>query len=132
MSHYITQNSILNTDFIRNTEPMYVLLTTYPNKPRDLKRFIIGLVKGGMAACVQKINYVKSFYMREGQLKQEEEKILLIKCLKENKEKIENYVTKNHPYEIPELLRIHPDDVNEAYKKRMKDSLSAPKKSSKK
>lgn len=25
---------------------MYMLLTTYPNKPRDLKKFILGLVKG--------------------------------------------------------------------------------------
>ena len=111
---------------------MYLLVMSYPNKPRDLKRFILGLVKGGMAACVQKINYVKSFYMREGELKQEEEKILLIKCLKENKEKIENYVAKNHPYEVPELLRMKPDEVNEAYKKRMKGPLSSPKKSAKK
>lgn len=109
---------------------MYLLVISYPNKPRELKRFILGLVKGGMAACVQKINYVKSYYMREGEMKQEEEKILLIKCLKEQKEKIEDYVAKNHPYEIPELLRLHPEHVNDAYKERMKNTVS-PKKTKK-
>ena len=101
---------------------MYLLLTTYPNKPRDLKKFILWLIKSGMAACVQRVNYVKSYYMREWKLKQEEEKILLIKCSKDNKEKIETYFAKNHPYDIPEMLRMHPEDVNDAYKTRVKQT----------
>ena len=68
-----------------------------------------------MAACVQRINYVKSYYIWEGEMKNEEEKILLIKCSDENKEKIEAYFSKNHPYDIPEMLWIAPDSVNEAY-----------------
>ena len=48
-------------------------------------------------------------------MKNEEEKILLIKCSDENKEKIEAYFSKNHPYDIPEMLWIAPDSVNEAY-----------------
>ncbi|MBP6085627.1 divalent-cation tolerance protein CutA [Patescibacteria group bacterium] len=92
-----------------------MLLTTYPNKPRDLKKFILGLIKGNMAACVQRIQYVKSYYMREGKLEQAEEKILLIKLPDENKAKVQAYFAKNHPYDIPEMLRIKPEDVNEAY-----------------
>ena len=85
-----------------------------------------------MAACVQRVNYVKSYYMREGALKQEEEKILLIKCIEENKAKIETYVSKNHPYEIPELLWLKPDEVNEAYLNRMKKDNSTTTKKAKK
>ena len=66
--------------------------------------------------------------MWEGGLKQEEEKILLIKCAKDNKEKIEKYFQANHPYEIPEMLRMHPDDVNEAYKERVKKAAKSSKK----
>lgn len=68
-----------------------------------------------MAACVQRIQYVKSYYMREEKLTQSEEKILLIKLPDENKAKISWYFAKNHPYDIPEMLRIKPEDVNEAY-----------------
>ena len=68
-----------------------------------------------MAACVQRIQYVKSYYMRDEKLTQSEEKILLIKLPEENKTKITWYFTKNHPYDIPEMLRIKPEDVNEAY-----------------
>lgn len=48
-------------------------------------------------------------------MKQEEEKILLIKCAKSNKEKITTYFSKNHPYEIPEMLWVEPSEVNDAY-----------------
>lgn len=60
--------------------------------------------------------------MREGSLKQEEEKLLLIKCAKDSKEKIETYFAKNHPYDIPEMLRMHPEEVNDAYKAWVKQS----------
>jgi uncharacterized protein involved in tolerance to divalent cations len=41
-----------------------------------------------MVACVQRINYVKSYYMREGDMKAENEKILLLKLKAANKEKV--------------------------------------------
>lgn len=68
-----------------------------------------------MAACVQRIQYVKSYYIREWELKREEEKILLVKTADENKAKLTAYITKNHPYEIPEIIFLNPQEVNEAY-----------------
>lgn len=75
---------------------------------------------------------MKSYYMREEDLKQEEEKIILIKCNEENKEKIKNYFAKNHPYDIPEMLWIQPDDVNEAYQTWVKHSATTQAKAKKK
>lgn len=65
--------------------------------------------------------------MREGALKQEEEKLLFVKCGKDQKEAIEGYFAKNHPYETPELLRMHPEHVNDAYKERVKNSTKVKK-----
>jgi periplasmic divalent cation tolerance protein len=70
-----------------------------------------------MAACVQRVQYVKSYYIREGKLTQEEEKILIIKTTGDKKEKIQAYFAKNHPYKIPEMIWIKPDDVHEEYAK---------------
>ncbi|MEI7477728.1 MAG: divalent-cation tolerance protein CutA [bacterium] len=94
---------------------MYFILTTYPNKPRDLKRFILGMVKSKLAACVQRIQYVKSYYIWEDKFEQNEEKILIIKGDDKNKEKIIQYIQKNHPYDVPEIISLKPDEVNEAY-----------------
>ncbi len=59
-------------------------------------------------------------------MKQEEEKILLIKCIKGNKSKIEAYFEKNHPYDTPEMLWIAPDEINNAYLEWMKKTINAP------
>lgn len=94
---------------------MLILMTTYPNKSRELKKLILMLVKSGVAKCVQRIQYVKSYYMREGKLKQEEEKILLIKFDESQKQKLEAMLLKHHPYEIPELVYLKPEEVSETY-----------------
>lgn len=94
---------------------MHLLLTSYPNKWRDLKRFIDWLIKWGLVGCVQKINYVKSYSIQDGAVKKEEEKILLIKTSEENKQKIEAYFEKNHPSKIYEMTWISPHEVNNIY-----------------
>lgn len=94
---------------------MLLCLISYPNDSRKCRYFINGLIKSGMVACIQRINYVKSYYMREWDMKAENEKILLLKLKDENKEKVTAYVHKNHPYDIPEIIRIQPDDVSDAY-----------------
>ncbi|MCF7834858.1 divalent cation tolerance protein CutA [Candidatus Gracilibacteria bacterium] len=100
---------------------MLLLLSTFPNDGRKLKSFILGLIKSGMVKCVSRVNYTKSYYMREGELKKEEEKVLIIKLPEENKEKVIGYFKKNHPYKIPEMIWIKPDDVNEEYLKRIQN-----------
>ena len=96
---------------------MEILLTTYPNKPRELKRFIVGMIKGDLAKCVNRINYVKSYYMWEWKLVQDEEKILLIKFPANKKQKLLVYFEKNHPYEVPEIIFLEPKEVWEKYLK---------------
>lgn len=94
---------------------MLILITTYPNNSRQLKWFILWLINSWFAKCVNRINYVKSYYIFEWKNQKEEEKLLIIKFPEENKEKIENYFKKNHPYKIPEMIYIKPDQVWEAY-----------------
>lgn len=94
---------------------MLLLYTTYPNNPRALKKFITWLIKSGMVFSVQRINYVKSYYLHDDKVQQQEEKILFIKCHPDNKAKIEWYFAKNHPVKTPEMIRIHPDAVQSSY-----------------
>ena len=87
---------------------MLVAITTFPNDWRKLKQLVQWLIKSWIAACIQRINYVKSYYMREWKLKKEEEKILIIKFPKINKEALTQFIKKNQPYQLPELMFIQP------------------------
>lgn len=82
------------------------------------------MIKSGLVRCVQRINYVKSYYIRDGQVQQTEEKILLCKFAEINKEKVELYLKKNHPYQTPECIYIKPDQVNQAYLQRIHQSTN--------
>ncbi|NDK09859.1 divalent-cation tolerance protein CutA [Candidatus Gracilibacteria bacterium] len=82
---------------------MLLIKTTYPNTPRECKKFIQGIIGGRLAGCVNRINNVKSFYMWEGKITSSSELILLIKTLPEKKEKLLSYIKKNHPYDTPEI-----------------------------
>lgn len=97
------------------TDQAIIIMTSYPNNWRTLKRFISALVKSWVARCVQRINYMKSYYMREWKLKQEEEKLLLIKTMKSKQEKAIQMIKQQHPYEIPEILVLHANDSDQAY-----------------
>lgn len=99
---------------------MLIALTTFPNDGRKLKNLIQWLVKSWIAACVSRINYVKSYYIREGKLMKEEEKILLIKFPADKKKELTAFIKKNHPQKVPMLVFIKPDDVDEAYLARVK------------
>ena len=47
------------------TAAAHIVMTTYPNDGRQLKRLILAVLKQDLAACVQRINYVKSYFVRE-------------------------------------------------------------------
>ena len=105
---------------------MLIAMTTFPNDGRKLKQLIQWLVRWGIASCVQRINYVKSYYMREWAFKKEEEKILIIKFPKENKEQLTSFLKKNHPYQVPELVFLAPEDVDKVYLERVQSQAKKP------
>lgn len=100
---------------------MLIAITTFPNEGRKLKHFVQWLIMSGAAACVNRINYLKSYYVREDEFQQKEEKLLLIKFPIKNKEKLIAYFKKNHPYKMHELIFVKPEDVDENYLKRVQD-----------
>jgi periplasmic divalent cation tolerance protein len=94
-----------------------ILMMTYPNDGRKLQRLIIAILKQGLAKCINRINYVKSYYIREGKLKRDEEKILLIKTTEDKKTQLIAFIKKQHPHQTPELIRLQPESVDENYMK---------------
>ncbi|USN55796.1 MAG: divalent cation tolerance protein CutA [Candidatus Peribacteria bacterium] len=45
----------------------------------------------------------------------DEEKLLIIKTTVDLKEKLANFLIQQHPYQVPELIWINPDEVDEKY-----------------
>ena len=97
-----------------------VLCNCSPGEASTLAR---RLVEENLAACVNLIKGVKSFYRWEGELCEDEEVTLLIKTTEECFSEMSEKLTRYHSYEVPEILALDSADVSKAYGEWVYDQL---------
>ncbi len=95
-------------------DPLIVVLCTVPDEA-TAERLAKGLVEQRLAACVNAIPGVKSFYRWQGQIEADTEIQLVIKTRSERFDELAAWVSANHPYDVPELIAIPADRVSDAY-----------------
>lgn len=101
---------------------MLIVLTTTPNI-EEAESLAEKLIAGKLAACVQILPEMKSFYFWEGEVKKEPEHLLLIKTLSEKYDELEKFIQANHSYDTPEIVALRAEKVSESYLKWMTDYL---------
>jgi periplasmic divalent cation tolerance protein len=101
---------------------MLIILTTTPNieEAEDLARKIL---EAKLAACVQVLPQMKSFYFWKDKVQNDLEHLLLIKTLPEKYSELESFIQSNHSYEVPEIAAISAEKVSESYLNWMMESL---------
>ena len=70
---------------------------------RKLARSII---EAHLAACVNIIPGVRSIYEWQSTIHEDNELILMIKTRRESVPQLIEFVKKNHPYDVPELIEL--------------------------
>ena len=100
-----------------------VVLTTTPNieESETLARKII---ESKLAACVQVLPPMKSFYVWKNEIQVDSEHLLLIKTLSVKFSELKEFIQANHSYDVPEIIVLKASDVAENYLVWMKDYLS--------
>ncbi|RME19366.1 MAG: divalent-cation tolerance protein CutA [Candidatus Zixiibacteriota bacterium] len=92
-----------------------VAFVTLPvDEARDLAR---GLVDHRLAACVNIVPKVESFFWWDDTVQQETEAMLIIKTTQARLDKLISYVRDEHPYDVPEIITVPvaeglPDYIN--------------------
>ncbi|MET0753915.1 MAG: divalent-cation tolerance protein CutA [Pyrinomonadaceae bacterium] len=102
---------------------MIVVLTTAPNI-EEAESLAEKIVAERLAACVQILPGMKSFYFWEGAVRNEPEHLLLIKTLPEKFDALKKFIQTNHSYSVPEIVALSAEKVSESYLDWMKDYLS--------
>ena len=72
----------------------------------DAERIAEALVERGLAACVNVLPGVRSFYRWKGALQRDEERLLVIKTRAERFEALREALVALHPYELPEVVAL--------------------------
>jgi periplasmic divalent cation tolerance protein len=82
-----------------------VVLCTCPDEPTG-ERIARELVSSGLAACVNRLDRVRSTYRWKGTLQDEPEVLLVIKTVRDRYEALEMRLKALHPYEVPEIIAV--------------------------
>lgn len=85
-----------------------------------------GLVREGLAACVNIIPAVTSIFNWEEKLCREEEVLMLVKSTAEIFPSVAEHVRRHHPYELPEVVALPVADGLEAYLDWVRKSCAGP------
>ena len=95
-------------------DQLVVILCTVPDEA-TAEKLAKGLVDERLAACVNAIPGVKSFYRWQGKIEADAEVQLVIKTRSERFDELAAWISANHPYEVPEIVAIPATRVSEAY-----------------
>ncbi len=83
------------------------------------------IVAAKIAACVQVLPQMKSFYFWDGKVQNEAEHLLLIKTLPAKYSELETFIQSHHSYQVPEIVAVSAEQVSDVYLDWMTESLSA-------
>ncbi len=103
---------------------MMIMVTT--GGRNDAERLGEGLVVEHLAGCCTVIPMVHSFYYWDGHLKREHESLLLVKTIESRAQAVQEYVRKNHTYELPEIIQVAIDDGLPRYLEWLANQVTEP------
>lgn len=81
------------------------------------------VVEAKLAACVQVLPVMRSFYFWANAVQSDEENLLLIKTVPEKYDELEEFIKANHSYDVPEIAVLAADKVSAGYFGWMKNYL---------
>ena len=99
-----------------------MVITTTPNI-EEAESLAGKIVESKLAACVQVLPPMKSFYTWENQIQVDSEHLLLIKTLSVKFSELSEFIQANHSYDMPEIIAFKASDAAENYLVWMKNYL---------
>ena len=103
---------------------MLVVFTTKPDI-WEAESLAEKIVNEKLAACVQVLPQMTSYYFWEGQVQKEGEHLLLIKTVRDKFDELEKFIITNHSYDAPEVVAIDAERVSDPYFSWMKEYLNS-------
>lgn len=102
-----------------------VIFITASNK-KEAKKIAGALIKNRLAACVNIIDRIESFFWWQGKVDRANEALLIIKSRREKLTKIIKLVKSIHSYKVPEIIALAIIGGEKTYLKWIDESVRKP------
>jgi len=99
-----------------------IIVSTFPSK-QSVTSIAKLLVKKKLVACVN-ITKISSVYTWEEKIENRDEYLALFKTTKKNQSVLKKELKKLHPYDVPEIVEINVESINQPYMKWLVDSTN--------
>jgi periplasmic divalent cation tolerance protein len=93
-----------------------VIVLTTVDAAFDVRPLALHLIEKRLAACVNVIDGVRSFYRWKEAIEEGGEKLLIIKTTDDRLGALEEQLFARHPYEVPEFVVLPVSGLSEAYR----------------
>jgi periplasmic divalent cation tolerance protein len=91
----------------------------------ESKRLIDEVLKSKLAGCASKTEVESKFWWK-GKISEEKESLIIFKTREELAEKLFKKIKEIHPYEVPEIIEIKVEKIDDKYLKWLKDVTKGP------
>lgn len=108
----------------KDTESAVVLAITTFADANTARQIGTRMVEAQLAACVNVIPGLESFYRWKGDLEVEGECLALVKTTRDRAGELERWLREHHPYEQPEFLVIPVEGGSAAYLGWVRDTVA--------
>ena len=99
-----------------------VITTCLADKSQQL---IDEILKSKLVACASKIKVDSKFWWK-GKINEGKEFLIIFKTREELVDKLFKMIKEKHPYQVPEIIEIKVEKVNDEYLKWLKDVTKGP------
>ena len=94
------------TDLLPSNDPELIVALTTVADIETAKSLAHQIIAQQLAACCNIVPGVSSIYRWQGELRDDQECLLVMKTVKTRYLELETFVRSQHPYEVPELLTL--------------------------
>lgn len=98
-----------------STADLIVILCTAPDEA-TAEKLAGALVAARLAACVNLLPGVRSYYRWKGAIESDAEVQLLIKTRQDLFSRVASWLEEHHPYDVPEVVAIPAGSVSAPYR----------------
>ncbi|MEX1116426.1 MAG: divalent-cation tolerance protein CutA [Akkermansiaceae bacterium] len=102
-----------------------LILCTFP-QAEQARQIGTALVERQLAACVNLVPAVESIYRWQGEIETSAEVLAIFKTTRAAFSAFQQALAELHPYEVPEITVLAPDQVADAYRAWVLNSVALP------
>ncbi len=99
------------------------LITITVDKMENAEKLARSVMEASLAACVQIIPNIKSYYWWHGKLERASELMVQFKTTMVLAESLMKYIKENHTYDTPEIFLLKIDNIDPQYEKWLRASV---------